>query len=82
MKNILLAISILLFGLLGNFGEAQTLSPVVVNTDGDDVLAGDLTVSYSIGEPIIDTRISEDIIVTQGFLQPDSYGCGFDVFDI
>ena len=51
---------------------AQSLERQVIGTAGDYVENGDISLSYTIGEPIIETAITGTIILTQGFQQPDA----------
>ena len=51
---------------------AQSLERQVIGTAGDYVENGDISLSYTVGEPIIETAITGTLILTQGFQQPDA----------
>ena len=42
----------------------------VVNSGGEHFNNGNVSISYSIGEPVITTLTTENNVLTQGFLQP------------
>lgn len=50
--------------------KAQTLSPYVIASAGNYVINGNASLSYTIGEPIVQTLYSTKNILTQGFQQP------------
>lgn len=50
--------------------KAQTLSPYVIASAGDYVVNGNVSLSYTIGEPMVQTLYSTKNILTQGFQQP------------
>ena len=52
--------------------QAQTISRYVIPTTGGEYNSNQLQVSYTIGEPITKTVSNGNIILTQGFQQPDS----------
>ena len=56
-------------------GAAQSLMPSVTNLSGFDGTATNYTITSSIGEPLITTLTAEEIILTQGFLQPEVLPC-------
>lgn len=62
--------------LLPLFGVSQKVSRQVTNQAGFDLLASNLVVTVSIGEPAIATFINDDYMLTQGFLQPEIVPCG------
>ncbi len=66
-------------GLLAIFcpllGYSQDMMPAVVNLSGFDATINNQLVTSSVGEPLITTLLSEDIILTQGFLQPEILPC-------
>jgi len=62
--------------VIPSFGEAQLVSRQVTNQAGFDLMASNLVVTVSIGEPAIATFINNDYILTQGFLQPEIEPCG------
>lgn len=53
----------------------QGMMPSVTNLSGFDVTVNSFTITSSIGEPLITTLSSNDLIVTQGFLQPEILPC-------
>ncbi len=54
-----------------NMTSAQSLSPEVIATAGDYNEAGGVSLSWTVGEPVVTTISSNDNILTQGFQQPD-----------
>lgn len=62
--------------LLPFLGESQKVSRQVTNQAGFDLLAPNLVVTVSIGEPAIATYINDEFMLTQGFLQPEIVPCG------
>ena len=48
---------------------SQSLSPDVIATAGDYFVGSDASLSWTIGEPIIETVSADGIILTQGFQQ-------------
>ncbi len=69
MKNIAFFLSLC---LIASISMAQSLERQVIGTAGDYVENGDISLSYTIGEPVIETAITGSIILTQGFQQPDA----------
>lgn len=65
-KASILFIGILMFGAL--FSQSKTLE--VQPAAGDEFTADDITISWSIGEGIIETFSNNEIVLTQGFHQP------------
>jgi len=57
------------------FGAAQGMLPSVTNLSGFDGTVNNFTITSSIGEPIITTLMTQDVILTQGFLQPEVLPC-------
>ncbi|MCB9317221.1 MAG: gliding motility-associated C-terminal domain-containing protein [Lewinellaceae bacterium] len=53
--------------------SAQSIQ--VVNACGGKLSGPDMTVEFSIGEPAIETLFTGQEAVTQGFIQPDYFGC-------
>lgn len=66
MRAILLLLSV--FILHTSFG--QTISQDVITTTGESVTNSAGYLSWSIGEPVIETDSSSDSYLTQGFQQP------------
>ncbi|MDX2001958.1 MAG: T9SS type A sorting domain-containing protein [Chitinophagales bacterium] len=56
--------------------NAQSLERQVIGAAGGYDVAGGVSLSYTVGEPIVETAISGSIILTQGFQQPDDLGVG------
>jgi hypothetical protein len=50
--------------------NSQSLTPYVITTAGKYVVNGGASLSYTIGEPIVQTLYSSKNILTQGFQQP------------
>ncbi len=57
--------------LMGYYGNAQEISRQVIALNGGNQTVEDLNISYTIGQPIIETIALGDYILTQGFQQPD-----------
>lgn len=57
------------------FCFGQKVMPSVTNMAGFDLSASGLITTLSIGEPAIITLASEEVIITQGFLQPEVLPC-------
>ena len=69
MKNRLL---LFLSLFCANWLLGQSLSPQVIATAGDHFVADSVQVSWTIGEPVIETFYGQDsVILTQGFHQPN-----------
>lgn len=67
----------LLTGLLHNASlplQGQILSPYLYSTCGDQVIAGSVMLSYSIGEPLVLTQTNSGLVITQGFQQVLPFG--------
>ena len=76
MKHLLLILSFILL----NHAFSQSISPHVINSAGGGGTVGSsgVEVYYNIGEPIVTTVSNGNIVITQGFLQPDIVGA-FDL---
>jgi len=59
-------ITISTFIAIMQIGSAQE----IVNSTGQEIAGSDLTIEYSIGEIVTQTIFSNEMVVTQGFLQP------------
>jgi hypothetical protein len=68
MKKFFLYLSIAFFGLAT---QAQSLSPQVIATAGSYFDNGSVSLSWTLGEPVIETYTSANTILTQGFHQPE-----------
>ncbi|TVR81510.1 MAG: T9SS C-terminal target domain-containing protein [Chitinophagaceae bacterium] len=73
MKSLLLTIAISLTALY-SFG--QSLSPTVISSSGAFHTAGGYSLSQTVGETVIETLSSSDLILTQGFHQPEKLSVG------
>jgi len=56
--------------LSGSNGYAQSLSPTVLASSGDYAEAGNMKISWTLGELAVETLDAGSIILTQGFQQP------------
>ncbi len=68
MKRLSLTTSFVVAGLIAS---AQSISPEVIATAGDHYEAGNVQLSWTIGEPIIETVSAGNNIITQGFHQTE-----------
>ncbi len=81
-SQILVGLSVLLFLLSrGSPAFSQTVTPQVVASCGADTYIGSTQLSYTVGEPVIQTLSIGTNYITQGFQQPD-YGVIVGVADI
>ncbi len=68
-KNLYL-LSLMLLGVLS--AESQSLSSSVISVAGGfEKTPSGMSLSWTIGEPIVDPLQSGDVVLTQGFQQPD-----------
>lgn len=67
MKKFWYFIAIFFFNTFGLL--AQLAEPKVIATSGKHASAGNIQVSYTVGEPVIKTALSGSAILTQGFHQ-------------
>ncbi len=74
MKNILVIIVFLL--PLAVF--SQTLDRQVIGSAGAYAEAGNISMSYTVGEAVVATGTSGTIVLTQGFQQPDNMMVGIE----
>jgi len=51
--------------------HGQSLSPSIVTSAGGSMLNSEVSLDYSICEPIIETMSNSDVMLTQGFEQPE-----------
>ena len=76
MKRILFLIPLLLLCVIA---QSQQLKPTLISTAGSVSTNGNLSISYSVGEPAVNTQSNGNRILTQGFQQPgedlDCYHC-------
>jgi hypothetical protein len=68
MKRILSFVSIFFFSLLA---FSQSVSPSAIVSAGNATTVGGVYVSWSVGETFVTTLSAGDIILTQGFQQPE-----------
>lgn len=68
MKNIIFIFYLCILSILTN---AQSISPSVINSSGNVVLINNEIYQWSVGETYINVDIASNIIVTNGFVQPD-----------
>jgi hypothetical protein len=73
MKSVVLSF---MFLILWNFSFSQSLSPTLISSAGAYAAAGDITLSYSLGEIAVTTLTSDNLVLTQGFQQPQLTGTG------
>lgn len=71
VKSKKLLLSIMIGGLSFGIAKAQFLTPSIVSTTGDYYANATGSLSYTIGEPIIETYSGGSNILTQGFQQTD-----------
>lgn len=63
-------LSILTIAVCGfGFANAQSISPEVIASSGDHYVAGNAQLSWTLGEPVIETVSAGSNIITQGFHQ-------------
>lgn len=70
------------FSTLAIFGIAQEASPRVIANSGDSFSQSNAQISFTMGEPIIETQNSGTTILTQGFHQTQLQVTLFDQFGI
>ena len=73
MKSVVLSF---MFLILWNFSFSQSLSPTLISSAGAYAAAGDITLSYSLGEIAVTTLTTDNLVLTQGFHQPQLTGTG------
>lgn len=75
MKNLTI---LSLFACLSIGMNAQSLSPQVIASGGDFFQAGGVSLSWTLGEPVVETvsNGAVNIILTQGFQQPEDFTIG------
>lgn len=67
MKSIVLLISAIVAFISG---YSQSTSPVIIATSGDYFATSSYSVSWTLGETVIETYANTNIFLTQGFHQP------------
>ena len=73
MKSVVLSFMFLIFW---NYSFSQSLSPTLISSAGDYADGGDIRLSYSVGEIAVTTLTSDNLVLTQGFHQPELTGTG------
>jgi len=63
-------VSLIFSMLLSTYMFAQQVAPQVVTTSGNVSQQSNATISYTIGEPVIQTATDGTTILTQGYQQP------------
>lgn len=74
MKSLLTMMGICLFAVFST--NAQSLERQVIGSAGGYDVAGGVSLSFTVGEPVVETAISGSVVLTQGFQQPDDLGTG------
>jgi len=73
MKTVVLSFMFLVFW---NFSFSQSLSPTLISSAGAYAEGGDISLSYSLGEIAVTTLTTDNLVLTQGFHQPELTGTG------
>jgi hypothetical protein len=73
-----LVASFIIFGLSFVVSKAQYCTPSIISTDGNYYANAAGSVSFTIGEPIIETYSDATNVLTQGFQQTDYSFVGVD----
>ena len=73
MKTVVLSFMFLIFW---NFSYSQSLSPTLISSAGVYAEGGDISLSYSVGEIAVTTLTTDNLVLTQGFHQPQLTGTG------
>lgn len=68
MKKCFLSAIVIFIGLIT---RAQSLTPQVIASAGDYFEDSNFSVSWTLGEPMTETYLTTNIILTQGFHQPE-----------
>ncbi len=71
MKTKLITLSIML--LIACTCTGQSIARQVISTAGDYASTADVSISWTIGEPVTETFTSDNYILLQGFQQGDDY---------
>ncbi len=76
MKNLLvLGIMVFSFGIASH---AQSLDRQVIGSTGGYEEQGGYSLSFTVGEPVVETAITGSLLLTQGFQQPDDITVGIN----
>ena len=83
MKKILYTLVALFFTVQISFAQEIVLSPTVIASAGGYNTAGDISLSWTLGELAVSTLEQGDMILTQGFQQsyPEIIGFNLDPID-
>ena len=79
MKRMTRSIPVLLgiYFLSATAGAQITLTPSVIASGGGHAEAGNISISWTLGELAVTTLTGDGMILTQGFQQPFDIGVGF-----
>ncbi|CAN5336310.1 hypothetical protein BH09BAC1_BH09BAC1_00350 [soil metagenome] len=76
MKRLLvLGLATIGFGVAS---QAQTLERQVIGSAGGYEVENGYSLSFTVGEPVVETAINGSLILTQGFQQPDDVSVGIN----
>jgi hypothetical protein len=79
MKNISAFLVLIFFLVTQIQSQTYQFSPQVYSTQGQDFINSEFQISYTIGEMVAVTTVSNaSNTFTQGFHQPDKYSVGFE----
>ncbi len=67
MKTIILFLNFILFA---SYLMSQTVTPQIIGTTGNISNQNNTQISYTVGEPVVQTVSSGNTIITQGYQQP------------
>ncbi|MCD6566251.1 MAG: T9SS type A sorting domain-containing protein [Bacteroidales bacterium] len=73
MKTVVLSFMFLVFW---NFSFSQSLSPTLISSAGAYAEGNGISLSYSLGEIAVTTLTTDNLVLTQGFHQPQLTGTG------
>lgn len=76
MKNFSLIIALFACGSM--VLNAQSIERQVIGSTGGYASANGVSVSFTVGEPVIETAVSGNVVLTQGFQQPDDLTVGIE----
>jgi len=66
MKSLII---ILIASCLSSFGFAQSITPEVISSGGGDSSNSNVSLSWTVGEPVVETVVGSNAQITQGFHQ-------------
>lgn len=73
MKQIYLFRLIISIGIFAMFYPLQNMAQQVIATAGGEYQGNNLSLSYTIGEPVTETLSAGNVVLTQGFQQPYNF---------